>query len=248
MKKETPFVFDEACKKAFENLKEVLTSDPILRPPDFSKEFILYTDASGYCLGLILGQKTDDNKEYVVAYGSRMLKGAELHYSITEKEALAVIFAVIHFRVYLYGKKFTIVTDHAALKWLMSITDFKSTTERLARWAIRIQCFEFDIIHRAGRIHSNVDVLSRPIMNINVIDNTLNSNDDSIEKSLDVFENEPLLFYIKNGRHLPGASSNTVRRVYKLSKNYRFNGKDITFKLKKWNKARIVIHLYFWRP
>ena len=240
LKKETPFVFDEACKKAFENLKEVLTSDPILRPPDFSKEFILYTDASGYCLGLILGQKTDDNKEYVVAYGSRMLKGAELHYSITEKEALAVIFAVIHFRVYLYGKKFTIITDHAALKWLMSITDFKSTTERLARWAIRLQCFEFDIIHRAGRIHSNVDVLSRPIMNINVIDNTLNSNDDSIEKSLDVFENEPLLFYIKNGRHLPGASSNTVRRVYKLSKNYRFNGKDITFKLKKWNKARIV--------
>jgi hypothetical protein len=65
-------------------------------------------------LGLILGQKTDDNKEYVVAYGSRMLKGAELHYSITEKEALGVIFAVKHFRVYLYGKKFTIITDHAA--------------------------------------------------------------------------------------------------------------------------------------
>ena len=77
-----------------EGLKLALTSNPVLRAPDFSKEFILYTDASGFCIGAVLGQIDDDSREYVVAYSSSMLRGAELHYSITEKECLVVIFAI----------------------------------------------------------------------------------------------------------------------------------------------------------
>ena len=106
LKKETPFVFDKSCEIAFAKLKELLTSNPVLRPPDFHRDFFLYTDSSGFACGAILGQKSDDGKEYVVAYASRILKGAEKNYTITEKEALAVVWAVKYFRVYLVGKLF----------------------------------------------------------------------------------------------------------------------------------------------
>ena len=97
LKKETPFVFDKSCEIAFNKLKELLTSNPVLRPPDFSRDFYLYTDASSIALGSLLGQKTDDGKEYVVAYASRLLKGAEKNYTITEKEALSFVWACKYF-------------------------------------------------------------------------------------------------------------------------------------------------------
>ena len=192
LKKDTPFVFNKECEEAFEKLKLALTSSPILRPPDFNREFFLYTDASGYALGAVLGQKDDDGNEYVVAYASRMMKGAEVHYGITEKECLGVIFAVKNFRVYLYGKKFTIVTDHSALAWLMKIND---PSGRLARWSIYLQAYEFEIVHRAGKIHSNVDVLSRPVLINNIV---MVKEDVSNEKALEIYEDEPLL-HVKYG-------------------------------------------------
>ena len=226
-KKDTIFIFDSECEKAFAKLKELLTSDPILRPPDFTRPFFLYTDASGYCLGAILGQKDDDGREYVIAYDSRMLKGAELHYSITEKECLGVVWAVKHFRVYLYGKLFTIITDHSSLVWLMNIKD---PNGRLARWSLYLQTMEYDIVHRAGRIHSNVDVLSRPVLSIEMLDSQRADQEDSIEKSLDVYENEPFMYFLKHKKHIPGASSNIVKRIDKLSKSYTFDGKEIKYR------------------
>jgi hypothetical protein len=133
LRKDTPFVFGKDCDEAFENLKKALSSSPVLRPPDFNREFFLYTDASGYALGAVLGQKDDDGNEYQVGNASRTLRGGEIHYGSTEKECLGVIYGVKNFRVYLYGKKFTIVTDHAALAWLMKIND---PSGRLARWSI----------------------------------------------------------------------------------------------------------------
>ena len=100
LKKDVPFVFNKDCEEAFSILKASLTSSPVLRPPDLNKKFILYTDASGYALGAVLGQIDDDGNEYVIAYASRMLKGAEVHYGITEKECLGVIYAVKNFRIY----------------------------------------------------------------------------------------------------------------------------------------------------
>jgi hypothetical protein len=71
LRKDTPFFFSTECFDSLSKLKNVLTSEPILRPPDFSREFILYTDASGYCVGSVLGQKDDEGREYVIAYGSQ---------------------------------------------------------------------------------------------------------------------------------------------------------------------------------
>ena len=70
-----------------------------------------------------------------------------------------MLFAIKKFSIYLYGTHFKIVTDHSALKWLMEISD---PTGRLARWAIYLQIFDFEIIHRRGILHTNADTLSRP--------------------------------------------------------------------------------------
>ena len=83
--------------------------------PDLTKPYILYTDASNYCLGAIPGQ-VQEGREHVIAYASRLMIPREKRYGITEKEALAVIFACEKFCKYLRGRKFTLCTDHTALK------------------------------------------------------------------------------------------------------------------------------------
>ena len=85
------------------------------------------------------------------------MKGAELHYGITEKECLTVIWAVKKFRVYLYGNFFIIVTDHSALLWLMKIKD---PNGKLARWAIGLQTYNFEIVHRPGKNHTTASSIS----------------------------------------------------------------------------------------
>lgn len=105
-------MFDPAYVNSFEKLKSMLITLPILKYPDFSKPFKLNTDASNYALGAVLLQ---DN--HPVAYASRTLNSHEVRYNTTEKELLAVVWAVKYFRPYIYGREFEIKTDHQALKW-----------------------------------------------------------------------------------------------------------------------------------
>ena len=112
------FEWNDECKISFELLKEALISYPILRLADVEKEFILYTDASGYAVGAILAQTDESKNEYVCAYASRLMTKNEINYGITEKECLAVLFGIKQFRNYLHGVKFKVITDHSALSWL----------------------------------------------------------------------------------------------------------------------------------
>jgi len=161
LKKDTIWDWTSTCQNAFQTLIDKLIQEPILRHPDFNRDFILFTDASNLALGAILSQHDDNGKEYVCSYASRLLKNEECNYGITEKECLAVLWAIKHFRIYLYGRKFKVITDHSALAWLMKINE---PTGKLARWSLYLQTYEFEIIHRAGKKHQNVDVLSRPIL------------------------------------------------------------------------------------
>ena len=224
LKKDSQFIWTTECNDALETLKRKLCESPVLRAVDPDKEIRLHTDASNYAVGGNLSQLDDDGSEYSCGQYSRLLKGAELNYTITEKECLAVILSVKNWIIYLYGKKFTIITDHIALKWLMNLKD---PTGRLARWAIYLEVFDLEIIHRAGRIHSNVDGLSRPILPINLIALTGSENEDSIEKTLDVFEDEPLLYFIKNGRNITGRSTKTAIRITKQAPFYKWDGDKI---------------------
>jgi len=114
-KENVRFEWQKAHEDAFELLKKRLTTFPVLRYPDFSRPFSIYTDASRYGLGAVLSQTSDDGKEHPVAYASRNLNPAESRYPATELEGLAVYWAVKLFRPYVYGKKFRVVTDHLPL-------------------------------------------------------------------------------------------------------------------------------------
>jgi len=234
LKKEEKFVWSTECQEAFEALKDKLISYPILRSPDFSKDFILYTDASGYAIGAILSQKDDENREYVCLYASRILKGAELQYGITEKECLAVVWGIKQFRIYLHGKNFLVITDHSALAWLMSIKD---PTGRLARWSIYLQSYEYEIKHRQGLIHSNVDALSRPVMSIQV----QHTNDDHDDPNSDPYDNEALLNFIKFGRQLPGNSKKKCKKVLKLADHYKFENDKLWYRRNKNDKEYLEV-------
>src|SRR5438045_1683318 len=158
LKKETPFEWTDKQQKAFNFLKERLMEAPILQYPDFEKQFILYTDASGIGLGAVLSQKDEEKRERVIAYASRSLNKAERNYGITDKECLAVVWAVKHFEQYLGLLPFKVITDHSALKFLQT-ADMPSG--RRARWIMYLQQFKFEIIHRPGKDNKNADALSR---------------------------------------------------------------------------------------
>ncbi|KAM1373686.1 hypothetical protein ACFX2I_024358 [Malus domestica] len=132
LQKEVSFEFNEACEQAFNHLKDLLTTAPIIVPPDWSLQFELMCDASDYALGAVLGQRKD-KRPHVIYYASWTLNDAQLNYSTTEKELLAVVFALDKFRSYLIGTKVIVFTDHAALKYLLTKKEAKP---RLIRWML----------------------------------------------------------------------------------------------------------------
>lgn len=209
------FIWNKECQVAMDTFTQLFTKPPILRQPDFTQHFYLHTDASGFALGACLAQK-DDQKEYAICFWSRLLKGAELHYSTTEKECLGVVYGVEKCRHYIWGVRFTVVTDHSALTWLFTIKDPSS---RLVRWSLRLQAFEFDIVHRKGILHSNVDTLSRPVL-ANQLSIQHDPEEDVSSKSLDLYEDETLLYYLRFKKNVAGISKKQVKRVQNLAAHY----------------------------
>lgn len=141
-------------------LKQLLSEAPILRHPDYNSPWLLYVDASLRGFGAVLSQRDEKGKEYVVRFLSRAIKGPELNYSATELEAAAIAWAVHHCRCYIEGKKLTIITDHAALQWLL---EYHGTNTRLMRQSLELQPYRphVTISHRSGKKHVNADQLSR---------------------------------------------------------------------------------------
>jgi hypothetical protein len=158
-KKEIPFVWTAEHQKAFEGLKKVLSTEPLLIYPDFSQPFIVACDASTTAIGAVLSQ-VRDGEERPIAYCSRQLNQAESKYSTTELELLAFLFATKQFRCYIYGRKFTVYTDHRALRWLLNLQDPSS---RLTRWAMKLSEYDFTVEHRSGTQMRHADALSRSI-------------------------------------------------------------------------------------
>ncbi|CAN6697872.1 unnamed protein product [Malus baccata var. baccata] len=161
LQKEVEFEFTKECMASFNQLKELLTTTPIIVPPDWSLPFELMCDASDYALGAVLGQRKD-RKPHVIYYASRTLNDAQLNYSTTEKELLAVVFALDKFRSYLIGTKVIVFTDHVALKYLLSKKEAKP---RLIRWMLLLQEFDIEIRDKKGNENVVADHLSRMVHN-----------------------------------------------------------------------------------
>ena len=155
--KKKKFVWTSECQLAFEKVKFLLTSPPLLVYPQDDSCFILDTDASSHGLGGVLSQ-VQGGEERVIAYASRVLSEAQSRYCTTYRELLALVVFFKHFRQYLWGRHFKVRTDHAALKWLLT---FHEPEGMLARWLSVIATYDFEVEHRKGVNHSNADGLSR---------------------------------------------------------------------------------------
>ncbi|KAL0319773.1 UNVERIFIED_CONTAM: hypothetical protein Sradi_5238800 [Sesamum radiatum] len=145
LQKDEIFKFDEACKVAFNKLKDSLTFAPIIQPPNWELPFEIMCDESNHVIGVVLGQRVGKDP-HVIYYVSRMLDGAQSNYT-TKKELLAIIFALEKFRPYLLGTKVIVCSDHAALKYLLSKKDAKP---RLIRWILLLQEFDLTIKDKKG--------------------------------------------------------------------------------------------------
>ncbi|XP_074278654.1 uncharacterized protein LOC141602249 [Silene latifolia] len=151
-------------------LKEALTSAPIIQPPDWSLPFELMCDSSDHALGAVLGQRKD-GKVHAIHYAGKTLDDAQTNYSTTEKDLLAVVFAMEKFRTYLVGAKVIVFTDHVALRHLLIK---KESKPRLIRWILLLQEFDMEIRDKKGVENVVADHLSR-LINLNV-DNGLPIN------------------------------------------------------------------------
>ena len=195
LKKNTPWRWTGVEENAFNRIKTALTSFPVLRMPDWSRQFILSTDSSGYGVGAILCQmqkpipqggfkrpstgeqkaeeicprkgnqeisknSKDDEElvEVVIAYSSKHLNEQQKKYSVTELECYAILHAITVFRPYLYAREFLVKSDHRPLEWLMAKAQ---PAGRLARWALRMQEFQFKIVYQPGKTNQRADCLSR---------------------------------------------------------------------------------------
>ncbi|KAL4155977.1 hypothetical protein QTP88_000012 [Uroleucon formosanum] len=169
LKQNQPFIWSDSCEDSFLFFKNILTNEPILQHPDFDRPFIVTTDASNTAIGAILSQGKVGT-DLPITYASRTLNKAEKNYNTTEKELLAIVWAVKQFRPYLYGRKFTVVTDHKPLTWLFGVKD---PGARLVRWRLQLEEFDYDVIYKPGTQNTNSDALSR----ISKVNASLYSND-----------------------------------------------------------------------
>ena len=141
-------------RAAFEKLKEQVVNPPALYLPDFTRPFVLVTDASGLGTGAMLAQRDHLQQEgplRPIAFFHHTLSTSERNYSTTDRELLAVVLAVKKFRVYLAGKRFDLITDHRALAWINESLDLHDVQGRRGRWLEFLQQYPFNPVHRAGK-------------------------------------------------------------------------------------------------
>ena len=155
--KDVPFAWSQACEDAFDKLKTMLVSPPIMRSPNWELFFEIMCDVSDYAIGAFLGQR-EDKKAFVIYYASKTLDSAQSNYTTMEKEFLAIVFALEKFRSYIVGSPVIIFMDHATLKYLLSKQD---TKPRLTRWILLCQEFNLTIKDKKGVENVVADHLSR---------------------------------------------------------------------------------------
>jgi RNase H-like domain found in reverse transcriptase/Reverse transcriptase (RNA-dependent DNA polymerase)/Retroviral aspartyl protease len=166
LRKESIFKWNEKCQYAFDTLRSKLIQPPILQYPDFQKEFKLTTDASDIACGAILSQEVD-GKDLPIAYASKAFNKGEKNKSTILKELTAIHWAVTFFKPYLFGKKFTIYTDHKPLIYLFSM---KNPTSKLTRIRWDLEEFEYEVKYITGKTNAGADALSRIVLTSNTLE------------------------------------------------------------------------------
>ena len=158
-RKDEQFSWDPLQQQAFDSMKEMLCTAPVLAHPNLGLPFTLTTDASKIAVAAILSQ-VQDGVERPIAYASRQMNTAEERYAVFEGEIPELVWATKQFRCYLYGNKFVVRTDHSALTYLQNFADQNC---RLLHWSIKLSELDFVVEYRSGSKISHVDALSRHV-------------------------------------------------------------------------------------
>ena len=160
LRKGEKFAWNSKCQKAFDQIKAIFISKPVLKTPDFDNPFILSIDASDRGIGAILEQRDSDGVKHPVAYFSKKLTKCQSKYSTIEEEALALIISLQHFEVYLSmgNRLIEVWTDHNPL---LFIHRFKNKNQRLTRWSLYLQEWNLVVKHVRGVENVLPDILSR---------------------------------------------------------------------------------------
>ena len=162
LSQDVPWSWSDECKKSFETLKLALENSPLLTHYDSKKPVRLATDASSCGIGAVLSHVSDEGVEQPIAYASRTLTASEQNYSMIEKEALAIIFGIKKFHQYLYGRRFSLVTDHKPLTLILGPKRGIPVlaVSCLQRWAIQLGAYQYDIEYRTSKNNANRCVVS----------------------------------------------------------------------------------------
>lgn len=245
---------DQEYVDTFEKCKTLLCNDPLLQYPDFSKRFILTTDASNVALGAVLSQGPLGSDK-PVCFASRTLSDTERNYATVEKEMLAIIWAVKYFRPYLFGRSFVIITDHKPLTWLMS---FKEPTSKIVRWRMQLAEYDYEVLYKKGSQNLVADALSRVVVDVNMKDrnsvagtcgDTIHSASEHLDDHIYISE-KPLNDFNYQLVFKYGLPSESVTEVVFKRKNRHticelvFNEENITQILKKYLKPNKTIAVF----
>ena len=227
----TVFEWTDECDYAFNELKSRLCSAPLLRPPKWDLIFHVHTDASGQALGVVLTQPGEHQKDYPIYFASRQFNEAEANYTVTEREALAMVYSVKKFRYYLLANPFKFFVDHQALVYLVNRP---CSTGRITRWLLILQEFDFEIVVRKGKQHFMADHMSR----LTSAEPPIGVDDELPDVCLFQIETVPewatdVVEYLMRGRPDPNMTKKSAKRLIRkvapytllVGKLYRL-GKD----------------------
>jgi hypothetical protein len=227
--KENEFNFDDECLRAFVVIKEKLVTAPIIIAPNWDLPFELMCDASDYAVGAVLGQR-HEKFFHAIYYASKVLNENQINYTTTEKELLAIVFALEKFRSYLIGSKVVVFSDHSALKYLLTKGDSKP---RLLRWILLLQEFDLDI--KDKKVVENVvaDHLSR-LENPMVTKKEKRINEDFPDEKLLMISKRPWFADMANfkaGNEIPEEYSFQQKKKFKRDANFYFLDDPYLFKV-----------------
>jgi len=158
LKKYIKYKWIEECQHNFDTLKEKMVTTLILVFPDWKKEFHVHVDASSVTLGIILAQQGEGDIDHPISFSSKKLSTTEKNYTMTEREGLAMVYALQKFRHYLLGSHFKMYTDHSTLKYLVNKPVLGG---RICRWLLLFQEYDFEVVVNLGRLNNGPDHLSR---------------------------------------------------------------------------------------
>ena len=210
-----------------------MSSEPVvLVHPNFDLEFKVQTDASHFAIGAILSQNDNEGRDHPIQYLSRKLRQNEIKWNTRDKEAIAIVWALDELRPYLIGKHFILETDCKNLQWLMKA----EKPQRLVRWAMRLQEYDFTICHRPGKQNANADALSRVIYDqekqVDQVGAIIENDLPSINELLEIQKHDPdcgtILQYLK--KQIP--KTEQVKNYHKSKASILFRNQVVYYNIK----------------